>query len=1695
MVIQDTSSEEDEEVKIENPLDKGFYWFFTDEDMETVGTRSKIRFEVDTVKWVPSTANEAYRWYHLSPNAAPLRAKSGLLHICKVSNKPYEETRGYLNGEPKPDDWLYTELFPSDRIELESDFEGYVIEGPVAADFYISVTRSLHETVKEVGAIYNNMMSPKEIDLLSGDRVIRHAEVYETPRQSKSAIPEIPAPIHGGVADLRLGSHGRNACYTCGHTGNIENTKEYSCPGHFGRINLVVPVPNYLYLTGNIDASPLVKTLKYTCRSCHKVVLPDEYLQPLIENAKKIIYENKMTSPEGSALIWKALSDTYAHYYKEAKSPAKWGPYQVKVGGGPTPLSTKVNHCPHCNEKSPILKFRMKFGMGRPAEFFPQPGKRPKDEFPRNPPYSYDVVCESLEKVPNDHALAMSFNTEIDSLTDEPRSHPGYLFWRRFPVAPNTIRPPQEVPGGGIEANDLDKLYINVVKANQKLSDMSNDRAKFARSESMLFKACTQALTSQSPFGTPALSQRFGASGTVTKALEGVYDRIKPAGEKKNHIRRINQSKVTEHTLYSVITPNTALRLDEVGVPRGACIRMTVAETVTKKNIRRLREAVVKGHPPEKKGIVPLDDWDFERYTGGAKSIQKMGRRVHFGLVQEDNKSYDPFALDVDGKQLFPDEQTVWYREIRPSITAKYRDIEDKGNMYRELKQARKDYQYTYGSNKRRIMHADNLKVGDVVHRALVKHDIILFTRAPALHRQNVMAGKVVPLKQYAFSFNPTICVPFNADYDGDTMRCFVPQSEEAIQEAKEILDVNKQIIHSRYGRPTIASDQDETSGAYLLTFPNMSKLSYKGTDEEGNDITITYNAYQKLDDDKKGKFKGPYGTFDGKIGYDKDGYVYFTKKALIQMMGLVYTRDDEGNMKYMDTLPEPDFNKVYYTGKAVVSHFIPEGINCDWEDSTGQPVSIRDGKLLYGTLDGRGVKNGSMVLGAAFIYHFNYELGIRKLADFIDHINRLFFAAHLCVGYTIGIEDVSLTDPVFLERKKELYEAANKKIEVITRAFFTKTIEDLPDEYFKENSRHWVTYDPHAWMELQVAEITNEFDDEITSLTKELQGTANQMNIAVVSGARAKDMNIQQMSGAYGQVRVGGNRLMSGIKVGRLLSHFSGGQSVSGSYEQLADPEFEPVYTENAPDYSGTAFGFTPDSYSTGFSPRDYFLGSIAGRRSMMESSMGAIQKSGYLEHRLKRASENLMIDDRGYLVNMRLGKVLSLQTGEDGLQPFHARGPDNPNGLSLSLQSHFISQLCKHGISLFDHCDTCQSGTKFIKTPKLGRLPQNIVSKLTEKLELREIEDPTNYFARAYEYYIESKARPGEMIGATGAANVGEPVTQAGLRAFHGGGKGTVPTTDRIVQVLDLSRSEIQQPMTQLFLKEEYNNEETAQKIANFCSSLSLDDVVELYRYWPNERAIDIIFDKSVVETFDLDLSFIHKYLEYKGGNHSPTFTVNETSDGLRVRTNGVPASLDIDSYLLVLKESLGKYQINGLANGGRAFAEFGVHPTGGEKRWSILIKGPEKPAPGRENAMMVNAYQLIGDYYDEYYTVSNDPFWVAQTYGLEAALSVVKEIFNKQMNGKGGLGELDIRYIDALIDNMGSTGYFSGLGKSGHMVSNSTSLLGGIGGEDPGLSLRAHPIMGTIDTLDGMVEAITAGKDLKIGKRYIDKKASNE
>ena len=144
--------------------------------------------------------------------------------------------------------------------------------------------------------------------------------------------------------------------------------------------------------------------------------------------------------------------------------------------------------------------------------------------------------------------------------------------------------------------------------------------------------------------------------------------------------------------------------------------------------------------------------------------------------------------------------------------------------------------------------------------------------------------------------------------------------------------------------------------------------------------------------------------------------------------------------------------------------------------------------------------------------------------------------------------------------------------------------------------------------------------------------------------------------------------------------------------------------------------------------------------------------------------------------------------------------------------------------------------------------------------------------------------------MIGATGAANVGEPVTQAGLRAFHGGGKGTVPTTDRIVQMLDLSQSAIKQPVTKFYLSTMSTTMKRHAKILLTSVQLfSLMMLSKLIKYLPEKEESYIVYDAQVIDTFDLDPDFIRDYLAFKGNNHQPKFTVNETDRRLRIRTMG--------------------------------------------------------------------------------------------------------------------------------------------------------------------------------------------------------------
>ena len=117
---------------------------------------------------------------------------------------------------------------------------------------------------------------------------------------------------------------------------------------------------------------------------------------------------------------------------------------------------------------------------------------------------------------------------------------------------------------------------------------------------------------------------------------------------------------------------------------------------------------------------------------------------------------------------------------------------------------------------------ADNLQVGDIVHRHLIDGDVCLFNRQPTLHRMSMMAHKIKILPYSTFRLNVTVCKPYNADFDGDEMNMHIPQSLQTFTELEQICLVPYHIISPGTSTPCMSIEQDTLLGAYLLTIQNI---------------------------------------------------------------------------------------------------------------------------------------------------------------------------------------------------------------------------------------------------------------------------------------------------------------------------------------------------------------------------------------------------------------------------------------------------------------------------------------------------------------------------------------------------------------------------------------------------------------------------------------------------------------------------------------------------------------------------------------------------------------------------------------------------------------------------------------------------------------------------------------------------------
>jgi len=369
----------------------------------------------------------------------------------------------------------------------------------------------------------------------------------------------------------------------------------------------------------------------------------------------------------------------------------------------------------------------------------------------------------------------------------------------------------------------------------------------------------------------------------------------------------------------------------------------------------------------------------------------------------------------------------------------------------------------------------EEVEYGYIIERHLRDGDIAIFNRQPSLHRMSIMCHKIRVLPGKSFRLNPSVCNPYNADFDGDEMNLHIPQTEEARSEAEILMEVQTQMITPKNGLNVIGCVEDAVSGNYLLT--------------------------KDLELDKE----------------DAVGLLLSIGIAKIPNFGKIVT----GKEIFSALLPS-DFDFIGHSRECNNSG---DCKNCDKYKNKkcidDVRILIKKGKLLSGIIDKNtiGEENGALI--RALCANYSEDEAIKILGD----IFRLGIATLLKVGFTVKISDTDLPENVSL-KIKELIKEAEKKVQKAIGLYKEGKLEILPAKTLEET------------LEIKILEILNKIRNEIGDIISGIADSTNPTMIMINSGSAANILNLTQMAACVGQQALRGRRIERGYS-DRTLSLF----------------------------------------------------------------------------------------------------------------------------------------------------------------------------------------------------------------------------------------------------------------------------------------------------------------------------------------------------------------------------------------------------------------------------------------------------------------------------------------------------------------------------------------------------------------------------
>ncbi|XP_067312869.1 DNA-directed RNA polymerase I subunit RPA1 [Pseudorasbora parva] len=877
-------------------------------------------------------------------------------------------------------------------------------------------------------------------------------------------LDSVGSAAPNGLYDLALGSSdNKEICSTCMQDFD-------SCPGHFGLIELPLPVYNPLFF------DKLFLLIRGSCLSCHLLTCPRAALHLLLGQLKLLdvgalneVYElesvlNQLlevkAQPTGEEI--QATLDAFISPILKASEGQHHTAPTKHICEKKSSLVTNFwtihmesRKCPNCRSSRVAVRreHNSKIILSNSAS---SGSEQPDDaQLAKRGFLTPSIAREHVIKLwENEGFFLKHLISGFDLSKSETGFNPEVFFLDLLMVPPSRFRPISRLG---------DQMFTNGQTVNMQsvLKDNLTVQKLLALIAVENANAVEGAQTDIDECGdeSPEIDQSFlmtipgltltdklynvwiRLQGHVNIVFDSDMDRlntekfpgIRQILEKKDGLfRKHMMGKRVDFAARSVICPDMYIETNEIGIPMVFATKLTYPQPVTPWNVKELRQAVLNGP------------------------------NVHPGASM---------VLNEDGT-----------RTILSSISLTQREAVAKQLLTPSPGQ-----------------HKMPMKI---VNRHIKNGDVLLLNRQPTLHRPSIQAhcARILPGEK-VLRLHYSNCKAYNADFDGDEMNAHFPQGELGRAEAYTLVSTDHQYLVPKDGKPLAGLIQDHMVSG--------SRMTLRG-------CFFTRDQYTAL-------------VYRGLT--DKIGRVKLLRPALLKPRPL-WTGKQVVSTLLLNVIPE-NCIPLNLTGKAKIPSkawlkldprpvpgYTPESM-CESQ------VVIRQGELLMGVLDK--AHYGSSAYG---LVHCCYELyGGHTSGKLLSCLARLFTAyLQLYRGFSLGVEDILVKEEANKQRRKIIQKSHTCGSKALQAAFNLPASAGDAEARERWQDAH-LNSDPRDFnmVDLKFKEEVNQVNNNINKVCMPMglhrPFPENNLQLMVQSGAKGSTVNTMQISCLLGQIELEGRR------------------------------------------------------------------------------------------------------------------------------------------------------------------------------------------------------------------------------------------------------------------------------------------------------------------------------------------------------------------------------------------------------------------------------------------------------------------------------------------------------------------------------------------------------------------------------------------